>query len=86
MQKGDERTFQQQKHDPNKITKPADMFDQSDLQLASYDKKSHQIVLLKLSGGHVRPWIGYVRSRPDIFRKRGYMSRPPKNFLLNFDS
>jgi hypothetical protein len=39
MQKGDERTFQQQKHDPNKITKPADMFDQSDLQLASYDKK-----------------------------------------------
>jgi hypothetical protein len=58
---GDERTFQQQKYDPNKITKPAEEeWDQSDLRLANYAKNSHQMLLLKKSGGHVWPWTKYV--------------------------
>jgi hypothetical protein len=49
---GDESTFQKQKHDPNKITKPAEEeMNQSDLRLA---QNSDQMLLLKKSGGHVR--------------------------------
>jgi hypothetical protein len=37
MLEGDESTFQQQKHDPNKITKLVEEeWDQSDLWLANY--------------------------------------------------
>jgi hypothetical protein len=48
-------------------------WDQSDLRFASYDQNSHQTLLLKLSGGHVRPWTGYVRSRPNILEKGVYV-------------
>jgi hypothetical protein len=71
----------------SKIMKPAEEeCDQSDIRLASYNQNSHQTLLLKWSGGHVEHWTGYVWYRPDISRKRGYMSGPPRNFLLNFDS
>jgi hypothetical protein len=37
MLEGDESTLQQQKHDPDKITKPTeDEWDQLDIQLANY--------------------------------------------------
>jgi hypothetical protein len=40
---GDESTFQQQKHDPNKITKPVEEeCDQSDLQLVNYAQNNNQ--------------------------------------------
>jgi hypothetical protein len=49
--KGDESTFQQQKHNPNKITKPTEEeWDQLDLWLASYDQNNYQTLPLKLSG------------------------------------
>jgi hypothetical protein len=32
-----------------------------DTRLARYDKNSEQTLLLKLSGGHVWLWTGYVR-------------------------
>jgi hypothetical protein len=64
--KGEESAFQQQKQDPNKITKPAEEeWDQSDLRLASYDQNNHQTLLLKLSGRHACHWTGkgvYIRS------------------------
>jgi hypothetical protein len=42
----DENTFQQQKHDSNKITKTAEQeWDQSDLQLANYARNSDQRLL-----------------------------------------
>ncbi len=86
MLEGDESTFQQQKHYPNKIMKPAkEEWDQLDLRLANYAQNSDQMLLLKMSGRHVRPWTGYVQFwwiyqviEPD-------MSGLPRNFLLNFD-
>jgi hypothetical protein len=63
-------------------------WDQLDTQLARYDKNSEQPLLLKLPGGHVRPWTGYGYVRfwriypviePD-------MPGLPRNFILNFDS
>jgi hypothetical protein len=40
---GDECTFQQEKNDPNEITKPAEEeWDQSDLQLANYAQNINQ--------------------------------------------
>jgi hypothetical protein len=52
---GDESTFQKQKHDPNKITKPAEEeMNQSDLRLVNYAQNSDQMLLLEKSGGHVR--------------------------------
>jgi hypothetical protein len=40
MLKGDEKTFQLQKHDPNKIMKlEEEKWNQSDLRLANYVKK-----------------------------------------------
>jgi hypothetical protein len=54
MLEGDESTFQQQKHDPNKIMKPVEEeCDQSDLRLGKYAQNSHQTLLLKMSDGHV---------------------------------
>jgi hypothetical protein len=41
---------------------------------------------LKLSGGHVRPWTGYVRFRWIYPVIEPDMSGLPGNFLLNFDS
>jgi hypothetical protein len=47
---GDEITFQQQKHDPNKITKLAkEECDQSNLRLANYVQNSNQMFMLKIS-------------------------------------
>jgi hypothetical protein len=60
MLEGDENTFQQYKHDPNKITKPSEEeWDQSDF--TNYAQHNHQMLLLKMSDGHVRPWTGFVR-------------------------
>jgi hypothetical protein len=36
-------------------------WDQSDLRLANYAQNSHQTLLLKMSGKHVRPWTEFVR-------------------------
>jgi hypothetical protein len=36
-------------------------WDQLDIRLARYDQNSEQTLLLKLLGGHVRPWTGYVQ-------------------------
>jgi hypothetical protein len=48
MLEGDKITFQQQKHDSNKITNLAEEeWDQSDLQLANYTQNSDQMFLLK---------------------------------------
>jgi hypothetical protein len=48
MLEGDESTFQQQKYDPNKITKLAEEeWDQTNLRLANYAQNSDQIFLLK---------------------------------------
>jgi hypothetical protein len=55
MVEGDENTFQQQKHDPNKITKSAEEeYDQSDLRLVNYAQNDHQRLMLKKSDGLVR--------------------------------
>jgi hypothetical protein len=51
----DESTLQQKKDDPNNIMKLAEEeWDQSDLRLGNYTKKSHQRLLLKKSSGLVR--------------------------------
>jgi hypothetical protein len=55
MVEGDESTFQQQKHDPNKITKSAEEeYDQSLLRLVNYAQNDHQRLMLKKSEGLVR--------------------------------
>jgi hypothetical protein len=38
-------------------------WDQLDTRLARYDQNSEQTLLLKLPGGHVWSWTGYVRFR-----------------------
>jgi hypothetical protein len=84
---GDERTFQQQKHDPKKITKPAEEeWNQSDLWLANYAQNSHQTLLLKMYSEHVRSWNRYVRSHRIYPLKVSDMSSLSRNFFLNFDS
>jgi hypothetical protein len=60
--------------------------DQLDTQLAKYSQNSDQTLLLKMSSGHVWPWIRYVRSRRIYPIKLPDMSNPLKNFHLNFDS
>jgi hypothetical protein len=46
---GDESTFQQQKHDPNKITKLAEEeCDQTDLRLVNYTQNNDQMFILKI--------------------------------------
>jgi hypothetical protein len=57
MLEDDESTFQQQKHDTNKITKLAEEeWDQSDLRLVNYGQNSDQTFPLKsladLFGSH----------------------------------
>jgi hypothetical protein len=55
MPEGDESTFQQYRNDPNKIMKQAEEeWDQSKLRLSNYAQNSHQTLLSKMSGGHVR--------------------------------
>jgi hypothetical protein len=50
MLEGDESTFQQQKHDPNKITKPAEEeWDQLNLRLANYEANRRRMVSIELT-------------------------------------
>jgi hypothetical protein len=87
LQESDEHTNQQHGNDLLKVMNAAEKeWDQLDTRLARYNQNSEQMLLLKLSGGHVRPCTGYVRFRriypviePDMFGL-------PRNFLLNFDS
>jgi hypothetical protein len=87
LQESDENTNQQHRNDPLKVMNAAAKeWDQLDTQLPRYNQNSEQTLLLKLPGGHVRPWTGYVRLwriypviEPD-------MSGLPRNFLLTFDS
>jgi hypothetical protein len=78
--------FPTAKIDPNKITKLSEEeWDQSNLRLGNYAQNSHQMLLLKMSSRHVRPWTGYVRSGRIYLVKVPDMSGPPRNILLNFD-
>jgi hypothetical protein len=62
LQESDEHTNQQHINDPLKVMNVAEKeWDQLDTRLARYDKNSEQTLLLKLSGGHVWLWTGYVR-------------------------
>jgi hypothetical protein len=87
LYESDEHTNQQHRNDSLKVINAAEKeWDQLDTRLARYDQNSEQTLLLKLPGGHVRPWTGYVQFlclypvlEPD-------MSSLPRNFLLNFDS
>jgi hypothetical protein len=75
---GDEITFQQQKSDPNKITKLVEEeLEQSDLRLENYVQNNHLTLLLKMSDEHVQPWTGYVRSHRIYLVKVLDMSGPP---------
>jgi hypothetical protein len=63
MLEGDENTFQHQKHDPNKIMKPAkEESDQSDLQLANYTQNNDERFLLKSPTDLSGLGTGLVRS------------------------
>jgi hypothetical protein len=67
---GDESTFQQKKHNPNKITKPIkEQWDQSDIQLANYAQNDHQVLLLEKSGGIVRSGYRTCLIHPENFPK-----------------
>jgi hypothetical protein len=84
---GDKSTFQQQKHDPKKITKSAEEeWNQSNLWLANYAQNSNQTLLLKMYSEHVWHWNRYVRSHRIYPLKVSDMSGLPRNFFLNFDS
>jgi hypothetical protein len=61
-------------------------WNQLDTQLARYDQNSEQTLLLKLSGGHVQPWTGYVRFRQIYPVNEPDMSGIFRNFLPNIDS
>jgi hypothetical protein len=61
-------------------------WDQLDTRLARYDKNSEQTMLLKLPGGHVRHWTGYVRFWQIYPVNEPDMSGLPRNVLPNFDS
>jgi hypothetical protein len=87
LQESDEHTNQQYRNDPLKVMNTAEKeWDQLDTRLARYDQNSEQALLLKLPGGHVRPWTGYVRFRLIYPVIEPNMSGLPRNFLLNFDS
>jgi hypothetical protein len=63
MLEGYKSNFQQQKHYPNKIMKPAEEdWDQSNLRLANYTQNSDQILLLKSPADLSRLGTGLVRS------------------------
>jgi hypothetical protein len=55
-------------------------------QLARYDQNSEQILLLKLPGGHVRPWTGYAWFWRIYPVNEPNMSGLPRKFLPNIDS
>jgi hypothetical protein len=64
MLEGDESIFQQQKHDPNKITKLAEEeWDQSDLRLANYAQNSDLRFILKSPRDLSGLGYGLVQSR-----------------------
>jgi hypothetical protein len=87
LQEGDEHTNQQYRNDSLKVMNATEKeWDQLDTRIARYDQNSEQTLLLKLSGGHVRPWTGYVRFRWIYPVIESDMSGLPGNFLLNFDS
>jgi hypothetical protein len=82
-----EHTNQQHRNDLLKVINTAEKeWDQLDTRLERYDQNSEQTLLLKLPGGHVRPWTGYVRFRRIYPVLESDMSGLPRNFLLNFDS
>jgi hypothetical protein len=62
LQESDEHTKQQHRNDPLKVINAVEKeWDQLDTWLARYNQNSEQTLLLKLPGGHVRPWTGYVQ-------------------------
>jgi hypothetical protein len=87
LQESDEHTNQHHRNDPLKVMNIAEKeWDQLDTWLARYDQNSKQTLLLKIPGGHARPWTGYVRFRWIYPVLESDMSGLPRNFLLNFDS
>jgi hypothetical protein len=87
LQESDEYTNQQHRNDPLKVMNATEKeWDQLDTQLARYDQYSEQTLLLKLLGGHVRPWTGYFWFRRIYRVVEPDMPGLPRNFLLNFDS
>jgi hypothetical protein len=86
LQESDEHTNQQHRNDPLKIMNASEKeCDQLDTGLARYDQNSEQTLLLKLPGGHVRPWTRYVRFRRIYPENEPDMSGLPRNFLPSFD-
>jgi hypothetical protein len=87
LQESDEHTNQQHRNVPLKVMNAVEKeWDQLDTRLARYDQNSEQTLLLKLPGGHVRPWTGYVWFRRIYPVIEPDMSSLPRNFFLNFDS
>jgi hypothetical protein len=87
LQESYEHTNQQHRNDPVKVMNTAEKErDQLDTRLARYDQNSEQTLLLKLPGGHIRPWTRYVRFRWIYPIIEPDMSGLPRNFLLNFNS
>jgi hypothetical protein len=87
LQESDEHTNQQYRNNPLNVMNAAEKeWDQLDTRLARYDQNSEQTLLLKLTGGHVRPWTGHVRFRRIYLVIEPDMSGLHRNFLLNFDS
>jgi hypothetical protein len=87
LQESDEHTNQQYRNDPLKVINATEKeWDQLDTRLARYDQNSEQVLLLKLPGGHVRPWTGHVRFWQIYPVIEPDMSGLPRNFILNFDS
>jgi hypothetical protein len=69
MLEDDESTFQHQKHNTNKIMKPAEEeWDQSDLWLANYVQNSNQRFLLKNLANLSGLDTGLVRSTQKTFQ------------------
>jgi hypothetical protein len=87
LQESDERTNQQHRNDLLKVMNAAEKeWNQLDTRLARYDQNSEQTLRLKILGGHVRLWTGYVRFRRIYPVIEPDMSGLPINFLVNFDS
>jgi hypothetical protein len=87
LQESDEHNNQQHRNDLIKVMNATvKEWDQLDTRLARYDQNSEQTLLLKLPGGHVRPWTGYVRFQRIYPVIEMDISSLPRNFLLSFDS
>jgi hypothetical protein len=87
LQEIDEHTNQQHRNDLLKVMNAIEKeWDQLDTRLVKYDQNSEQILLLKLPGGHVQPWIRYVLFRRIYPVIEPDMSGLLRNFLLSFDS